>query len=56
MVFPGQTTGEIDAAIERMVADAGATSATIGYKGTSTPPHLGQSGGLPKKASPATKS
>ena len=33
LVFPGQTTGEIDAAIERMVGDAGATSATIGYKG-----------------------
>ena len=33
LVFPGQTTGEIDAAIERMVGEAGATSATIGYKG-----------------------
>ena len=33
MIFPGQTTGAIDAAIERMVEDAGATSATIGYKG-----------------------
>ncbi|MEM0947523.1 MAG: type I methionyl aminopeptidase [Pseudomonadota bacterium] len=32
-VFPGQTTGVIDAAIERMVDEAGATSATIGYKG-----------------------
>jgi methionyl aminopeptidase len=33
MVWPGQTTGAIDAAVERMVEDAGATSATIGYKG-----------------------
>jgi methionyl aminopeptidase len=33
MVVPGATTGEIDAAIERMVEDAGATSATIGYRG-----------------------
>lgn len=32
-VFPGQTTGEIDRMIEQMVNDAGATSATIGYKG-----------------------
>lgn len=33
LVFPGQTTEAIDAAIERMVTDAGATSATIGYRG-----------------------
>ncbi|MEO1680819.1 MAG: type I methionyl aminopeptidase [Pseudomonadota bacterium] len=33
MVQTGQTTGHIDTAIERMVDDAGATSATIGYKG-----------------------
>jgi methionyl aminopeptidase len=33
MVEPGQTTGAIDAAVEKMVDDAGATSATIGYKG-----------------------
>lgn len=33
MVVPGATTGAIDAAIEAMVDDAGATSATIGYKG-----------------------
>ncbi|MEM9123736.1 MAG: type I methionyl aminopeptidase [Pseudomonadota bacterium] len=33
MVFPGQTTGAIDAEIERRVTEAGATSATIGYKG-----------------------
>jgi methionyl aminopeptidase len=32
-VFPGQTTGEIDRLITQMVDDAGATSATIGYKG-----------------------
>ena len=32
-VFPGQTTGEIDRIITQMVEDAGATSATIGYKG-----------------------
>ena len=32
-VFPGQTTGEIDRLITQMVVDAGATSATIGYKG-----------------------
>jgi methionyl aminopeptidase len=32
-VFPGQTTGEIDRLITRMVEDAGAISATIGYKG-----------------------
>ncbi|PRY24508.1 methionine aminopeptidase type I [Aliiruegeria haliotis] len=33
LVFPGQTTGTIDAAVQQMVEDAGATSATIGYKG-----------------------
>ena len=32
-VFVGQTTGAIDAEITRMVEAAGATSATIGYKG-----------------------
>ncbi|MEY8842029.1 M24 family metallopeptidase, partial [Cribrihabitans sp. XS_ASV171] len=32
-VFPGQTTGEIDRIITGMVEEAGATSATIGYKG-----------------------
>ena len=32
-VFPGQTTGAIDRRIEEMVDAAGATSATIGYKG-----------------------
>ncbi len=32
-VFPGQTTGRIDEIITQMVEDAGATSATIGYKG-----------------------
>ena len=32
-VFPGQSTGEIDRLIEAMVTEAGATSATIGYKG-----------------------
>ena len=32
-VFPGQTTGAIDGIITQMVEDAGATSATIGYKG-----------------------
>ncbi|MEY8828123.1 type I methionyl aminopeptidase [Sedimentitalea sp. XS_ASV28] len=32
-VFVGQTTGAIDAAITRMVEEAGAKSATIGYKG-----------------------
>ena len=32
-VYPGQTTGEIDRQIEEMVNEAGATSATIGYKG-----------------------
>lgn len=33
MVKPGQTTAEIDGRIEAMVKEAGATSATIGYKG-----------------------
>ncbi len=33
MVGPGVTTAEIDAAIEAMVEEAGAVSATIGYKG-----------------------
>lgn len=33
MVGPGVTTAEIDAAIEAMVDEAGAVSATIGYKG-----------------------
>jgi len=32
-VTVGQTTGALDAMIESMVRDAGATSATIGYKG-----------------------
>ncbi|WP_170479524.1 type I methionyl aminopeptidase [Ruegeria arenilitoris] len=32
-VFVGQTTGEIDRLITKMVEDAGAESATIGYKG-----------------------
>ncbi|WP_299046943.1 type I methionyl aminopeptidase [uncultured Tateyamaria sp.] len=32
-VFPGQTTGAIDKVITDMVEAAGATSATIGYKG-----------------------
>ena len=32
-VFPGQATAEIDRRIEEMVHAAGATSATIGYKG-----------------------
>jgi methionyl aminopeptidase len=32
-VFVGQTTGAIDKRIEEMVEEAGATSATIGYKG-----------------------
>jgi methionyl aminopeptidase len=32
-VFPGQSTGEIDRLITQMVDDAGAISATIGYKG-----------------------
>ena len=33
LVIPGATTGEIDAAITKKVEEAGATSATIGYKG-----------------------
>lgn len=33
MVQPGATTGALDAAIEKHVDDAGAISATIGYKG-----------------------
>ncbi|MEL7098167.1 MAG: type I methionyl aminopeptidase [Pseudomonadota bacterium] len=33
LVVPGATTGAIDAEITRMVEEAGATSATIGYKG-----------------------
>jgi methionyl aminopeptidase len=33
LVVPGATTGELDEAIERMVEEAGATSATIGYRG-----------------------
>ena len=33
MILPGVSTGEIDAEIERMVKDAEAVSATIGYKG-----------------------
>jgi methionyl aminopeptidase len=33
MVVPGQTTGALDAAIEDKVEAAGATSATIGYRG-----------------------
>ncbi len=33
LVVPGATTAEIDAAIETMVEEAGATSATIGYRG-----------------------
>lgn len=32
-VVPGVTTGDLDAEITKMVEDAGATSATIGYKG-----------------------
>ncbi|MCK0095883.1 type I methionyl aminopeptidase [Yoonia sp. F2084L] len=32
-VFPGQTTGELDRLITQWVDDAGAVSATIGYKG-----------------------
>ncbi|MWD27864.1 type I methionyl aminopeptidase [Aquicoccus sp. SCR17] len=32
-IYPGQTTAEIDRRIEEMVNEAGATSATIGYKG-----------------------
>ena len=33
LVFPGQTTGEIDRVITEMVGQHGATSATIGYRG-----------------------
>ena len=33
LIVPGQATAVIDKAIENMVLDAGATSATIGYKG-----------------------
>lgn len=33
MVVPGATTGALDAAVTRWVEEAGATSATIGYKG-----------------------
>lgn len=33
LVFPGQTTGAIDAAIQAKVEAAGAKSATIGYRG-----------------------
>lgn len=33
MVRPGVTTGDLDAAIEAKVIEAGATSATIGYRG-----------------------
>jgi methionyl aminopeptidase len=33
LVFPGQSTGEIDRVIEEKVTAAGAKSATIGYKG-----------------------
>ena len=33
LIVPGASTGEIDDAITRMVDEAGATSATIGYKG-----------------------
>ncbi len=32
-IVPGVTTGEIDKRVENMVTEAGATSATIGYKG-----------------------
>lgn len=32
-VFPGQTTGAIDAFIEKRVTELGTTSATIGYRG-----------------------
>jgi len=32
-IVPGVTTGEIDKRVEDMVTEAGATSATIGYKG-----------------------
>jgi methionyl aminopeptidase len=33
LVRPGATTGGIDAAITRMIAEASATSATVGYRG-----------------------
>ncbi len=33
LVVPGQTTGELDRVITKMVDDAGAKSATIGYRG-----------------------
>lgn len=33
LVQPGTTTGAIDAAVENMIREAGAESATIGYKG-----------------------
>ncbi len=33
LIFPGATTGSVDDAITGMVDEAGATSATIGYKG-----------------------
>jgi len=33
LVVPGVSTADLDAAIERMIRDAGATSATIGYRG-----------------------
>lgn len=33
LIEPGVTTGSIDSAITRLVEEAGATSATIGYKG-----------------------
>ncbi|SIO51857.1 methionine aminopeptidase, type I [Rhodovulum sp. ES.010] len=33
LVFPGQTTGEIDRVITELVEQKGSTSATIGYKG-----------------------
>jgi len=32
-IVPGVTTGEVDKLVEDMVNEAGATSATIGYKG-----------------------
>ena len=33
LVFPGQTTGAIDAFIEKRVVEMGTTSATIWYRG-----------------------
>ncbi|RYH11007.1 type I methionyl aminopeptidase [Tropicimonas sp. IMCC6043] len=33
LVIPGQSTAAIDKAVEEMITEAGATSATIGYKG-----------------------